>query len=133
MSNSNHDEAGQVAELSAKLRARIIELARAAGRDGLTISEAAQEIPDHKNTSVSPRFSELVARGGLVRVLTGRGKPSKRAPWGIARYMTRLDPQTKRHVIIHWLPGFAPSLLIHEMRKKPAQRLTRAVTARRFK
>jgi hypothetical protein len=113
--STSHESAEASINLAANLRARIIALAELAGGDGLTISEAAEEICDHKNTSVSPRFSELVASGRLVRVLEGRGKPTKRSPAGVPRYTTRFDKQTKRNVTIHWLPGFQPGV------KRPSQ------------
>jgi hypothetical protein len=104
--STSHESAEAVGNLAAKLRSRILALARLAGPRGITISEAAEQIPEHKNTSVSPRFSELVARGALVRSLKGYGKPTKRSPAGVPQYETRFDPRTERNVIIHWLPGF---------------------------
>ncbi len=95
-------------ELASRLRARILALARAAGQRGITIGEAEQQIPEHKNASVSPRFAELVARGELIRLLVGYGKPTKRFPGGVPRYLARLDTETKRCVIIHFAPGFEP-------------------------
>ncbi len=123
-------------DLAAKLRARLRTLARYAGRDGITIAEAIARITDHKPTSVSPRFSELVKRGELVRVLTGRGKPTKRSPEGVARYATRLDAQTRKRVIIHWLPEFAPTAkndVLRCMMLKPPRRAKREVKSRHRK
>lgn len=124
ISRTSVESARAVADLASELRGRIIALAQVSGHAGITISEASQQIPDHKNTSVSPRFSELVANGRLVRVLKGRGKPTKRSPGGIPHYTTRFDPQTGRNVIIHWLPEFAPlkkavqSVKVREMKRR---------------
>lgn len=93
-------------ELATHLRERILDLARRAGRYGLTINEAESEIGDHKGHSVSPRFSELVRRGALVRVPVDHGCPTKRC--GGFRFMTRYDEETGRNVTVHWLPEFAP-------------------------
>lgn len=90
-------------ELATRLRERILDLARKAGRNGLTINEAERQIGDHKGHSVSPRFSELVRRGSLVRVLVDHGEPTKRCR--ISRY----DDETGRNVTVHWVPEFAPS------------------------
>src|SRR5438034_81723 len=53
-------------QLASRLRERILDLARKAGRKGLTINEAERQIGDHKGHSVSPRFSELLKRATLV-------------------------------------------------------------------
>ncbi len=106
---SSHDSAAQLGELAAKLRTKIVALARAVGAQGLTANEAERAIPEHKGHCVSPRFAELVERGDLVRVLTGYGKPTKRFPGGVPRYVTHFDRETRRDVILHWLPEFAPS------------------------
>jgi hypothetical protein len=103
------DSPAQSSNLAAKLRARIVALARAAGQDGISISETEQQIPEHKTQSVSPRFAELVNRRALVRVLIGHGKPTTRFSGGVPLYVTRLDTETRRNVIVHWLPEFAPS------------------------
>jgi hypothetical protein len=111
----------ETAHLAAKLRARILTLARRAGHAGLTISEAAGLIPEHKNTSVSPRFSELVEDGALVRVLTGHSRS------GAPRYAGRLDEQTGKYVRIHWARGFEP-VTIKALKK--ARHLTHCVKIR---
>jgi len=90
-------------KLAAKLRSRIIALAREAGYEGITINEAERGIAEHKNHSVSPRFAELVRKGLLVRVIIGQ------SPKGRPIYQTRWDPYTQRDVCLHWLPEFAPS------------------------
>ena len=90
-------------ELAAKLRSRIITLAREAGHEGVTINEAERSIAEHKGHSVSPRFAELVRRGVLVRVMIGQ------SPKGRPIYQTRWDPYTQRDVYLHWLPEFAPT------------------------
>jgi hypothetical protein len=95
--------------LARGLRAQIVRLALAAGPRGLTINEAGWQIRNHKNNSVSPRFSELVKRGALVRVLVGYGRRTKRFPKGIPRYITRYDEETRRNVNVHWVPKFAPA------------------------
>ena len=94
--------------LAERLCHRILELARSAGEGGITINEAEKLIPDHKSSAVSPRFSELVRRGRLIRVLIGYSPPTKRFPRGVARYVGRYDEETRRGVTIHWLPEFAP-------------------------
>lgn len=99
----------QSAEVSSNLRQRILELAGQAGCDGITISEAERKIDDHKGHSISPRFSELVRKGALVRCLTGRGKPTRSSPLGVPCFITRYDQETRRHVTVHWLPEFAPA------------------------
>jgi hypothetical protein len=108
--DSCHQSAKAIKERAGKLRARIIGLARAAGRNGVTISEVEQQIPEHKSQSVSPRFAELVSSGDLVRVLVGYSKPTKRSPGGIRSYLSRFDTQTKKNVTLHWSPKFAPSV-----------------------
>ncbi|MGA8150897.1 MAG: hypothetical protein WB952_08105 [Terriglobales bacterium] len=108
--STSHESARAVKELAAKLRARIVALASAAGQSGITISEAEDAIPEHKNASVSPRFAELVRRGYLVRVLRDDGKP-----------MTRFDTETKRSVIVHWLPEFAPFAPKKEQQELPLE------------
>ena len=106
---SNADNANKSGDLAARLRRRIIDLARKAGRVGLTINEAEEEIDDHKGHSVSPRFAELVNRGLLIRVLIRDGKPTKRFPNGALRHVKRYDERTRRNVTVHWAPEFAPS------------------------
>jgi hypothetical protein len=105
---SSHESAGKIDNLAAKLRARVLTIASEAREHGVTISEASAAIPEHRAHSISPRFAELVESGHLVRVLVGHGKPTKRFPCGVPRYMTRWDEQTKRNVIIHWVPEFTP-------------------------
>lgn len=109
--STSHEAAQAVGNVAAKLRTRIQVLARAAGSAGITINEAAQQIPEHRATSISPRFAELVARGALIRVLRGNGRPTKRSPGGVPRYATRLDMQTKKNAIVHWLPDFVPTTI----------------------
>ncbi|MGD0791816.1 MAG: hypothetical protein ABR920_08605 [Terriglobales bacterium] len=106
---TSHESAAALGALAGKLRARVVQLARAVGRHGITLSEAAAAIPEHKPASITPRFIELIERGQLVRVRVGTGKPTKRFPAGQPRYMTRFDEQTKRNVLIHWVPEFGPS------------------------
>ena len=120
-SKSNHlstsaESINKSERLASRLRVRIIELVRKAGKDGLTINEAERQIDDHKGQSISPRFAELVRQGVLVRVLTGRDKPTKRSPNGVTRYRTRFDDETQRNVTVHWVPEFAPS---PEQKKAP--------------
>jgi hypothetical protein len=111
---TSQESAVASAGLARNLRDRIKLLARRAGGRGITLSEAAEAIPDHKLTSITPRFSELVERGQLVRVRVGYGKPTKRYPRGQCRYTTRFDEQTRRNVIVHWAPEFAPPSPIQE-------------------
>jgi hypothetical protein len=106
---TSHAPAAAVGALAARLCARVLAMAGEAREHGVTISEASAAIPEHRAHSISPRFAELVERGHLVRVLVGHGKSTKRLPGGIPRYATRWDEQTKRNVIIHWLPLFAPT------------------------
>jgi hypothetical protein len=106
---TSHASAAVVGALAARLRARVLAIAGEAREIGITINETSAAIPEHRAHSVSPRFAELVERGHLVRVLVGHGKSTKRFPCGIPRYATRWDEQTKRNVIVHWLPEFAPS------------------------
>jgi hypothetical protein len=106
---TSYASAAAVGALAARLRARVLTIAHEARERGITINEASAAIPEHRAHSVSPRFAELVERGHLVRVLVGHGKNTKRFPCGIPRYMTRWDEQTKRDVIVHWLPEFAPT------------------------
>jgi hypothetical protein len=94
-------------ELSTRLRERILDLARKAGRNGLTINEAERQIGDHKGHSVSPRFSELVRQGALVRVPVDHGRPTKHC--GVSRWVTRYDEETGRSVTLHWIPACAPA------------------------
>lgn len=105
---TSYESAATLGELAGKLRARIVQLARAAGRHGVTLSEAAAAIPEHKPASITPRFIELIERAQLVRVRVGTGKPTKRFPAGRPRYVTRFDEQTKRNVLVHWVPEVAP-------------------------
>jgi hypothetical protein len=105
---TSHASAAAVGALAARLRARVLAIAGEAREHGVTISEVSAAIPEHRAHSISPRFAELVERGHLVRVLVRRGKSTKRFPGGVPRYTTRWDEQTKRNVIIHWLPEFAP-------------------------
>lgn len=102
--STSHQSADAVGKLAAKLRARILVLAHDAGAFGLTISEAAQRISEHKPWSISPRFAELLRSGALVRHCVGV-KPS-----GRPRYATRFDPLTKKNVLVHWLPKFVADL-----------------------
>ena len=94
-------------ELATRLRERIIDLARNAGRNGLTINEAERQIGDHKGHSVSPRFSELVRQGALVRVPVDHGLPTK--PRRGSRFVTRYDEETGRSVNVHWISEYAPT------------------------
>ena len=105
---TNSESMKQSEELALRLRERILVLARTAGHKGLTINEAERQIEDHKGHSISPRFSELVREGSLVRVLVGHGKATKRFPRGVRRYVTRFDDDTRRNVTVHWTREFAP-------------------------
>src|SRR5580765_3340359 len=96
------DSLNKSEELATHLRERILDLARKAGRNGLTINEAERQIGDHKGHSVSPRFSELVRQGALVRVLVDPGQRTKRP-----RCVTRYDEETARDVNVHWIPEYA--------------------------
>jgi hypothetical protein len=96
-------------QLATRLRERIVDLTRKAGRNGLTINEAERLIEDHKSQSVSPRFAELLKLGALVRIPIEPGRPTKCHPRGTPRYVTRHDNQTARKVNLHWLPEFAPA------------------------
>lgn len=98
-------------ELAERLSDRILGLAREAGTEGLTIHEAEHRISDHRARGISPRFSELVRRRKLVRIITGYGPPTYRFPQGIPRYLTRYDEETHRSVVVHWLPEFAPTTI----------------------
>ena len=95
-------------ELAGRLGGRILDLARRARGEGLTINEAERQIEDHKGHSISPRFSQLVRTGALVRVFIGYGQPTRSSPQGVRRYVTRHDEETGRHVVVHWLAEFAP-------------------------
>jgi hypothetical protein len=106
---SSTESANKSEELAARLRRRIIDLARRSGKVGLSINEAEEQIDDHKGHSVSPRFAGLVKQGVLVRLLIGRGKPTRRFPNGVPRYVTRYDQKTRRNVNVHWVPEFAPA------------------------
>jgi hypothetical protein len=106
---SSGESAIKSEQLAGRLRSRIIDLARKAGRKGLTINEAERQIEDHKGHSVSPRFAELVKQGSLVRVLIDRGKPTRRFLAGVPRYVKRHDEMTQRDVTVHWVPEFAPA------------------------
>lgn len=100
--HTSHESAHQIDELVEKLHAHILVLVKRAGPLGLTINEAERAITEHKNHSVSPRFSTLVEKGLLARKIIGfsaRGRP---------RYQKRYDPNTRRNVIVHWLPEFLP-------------------------
>jgi hypothetical protein len=81
---------------------------RRAQGQGLTINQAERSIENHKGHSISPRFAELVRLGLLVRIITGRAQPTTRFPQGALRYWTRYDKETRRNVIVHWTPEFAP-------------------------
>jgi len=94
-------------ELATRLRERILDLVRKAGRRGLTINEAERQLADHKGHSVSPRFSEILRQGVLVRVLVDHGRPIKRR--GGSRFMTRYDEETSRNVNLHWTPEYVPA------------------------
>jgi len=102
------------------LRARILVLTRRARHNGLTINEGERLIGDHKARSVSTRFSELVKRGDIVRVFIGYGRPTRRYPKGVPRYMTRYDDETRRNVVIHWVPEFAPRTVADDHKTKAA-------------
>ena len=103
MTVRNSESTTQVGELAAKLRAQIIDLSRQAGAEGITSNEAERLIPVHKNNSISPRFAELIKRGGLVRVLLGYTEKKR------AVYAKRFDPVTRRHVVVNFLREFAPT------------------------
>jgi hypothetical protein len=106
---SSVESANKSEQLAERLRGRILDLVRKAGTDGLTINEAERQIEDHKGHSVSPRFSELFKQGALVRILLGRGTPTRRFPLGSPRYFTRYDEETRRNVTVHWAPEFTPA------------------------
>jgi hypothetical protein len=107
--DTSAESARKSGRLATRLRDRIVNLARKAGAQGLTINDAERTISDHKSQSVSPRFAELVARGALVRVPIEPGRPTKRFPFGMPRCVRRYDEQTRRKVIVHWAPEFAPA------------------------
>jgi hypothetical protein len=115
---TSHRSAATSAEVSGKLRARIVRLARAAGSKGISLSETVLAIPDHKLSSITPRFVELVEMGQLVRVRMGVGKPTKRYPAGRPQFLTRFDEQTKRNVLVQWVPEFAPSAIEARRRER---------------
>jgi hypothetical protein len=106
-------------QTAARLRQQILGLARNAQGRGLTINEAALLIDDHKGHSVSPRFAELVRLGLLVRIVIARGMKTLRFPQGAQRYWTRYDEETRRNVIVHWVPEFAPVAIDADEQKKP--------------
>ncbi len=116
--DSSAESANKSQDLAVRLRRRIIDLARKAGKVGLTINQAEEQIDDHKVSSVSPRFSELVNRGALVRVVIGRDEPTKQFPNGAPRHFKRYDETTHRNVIVHWTPEFAPSPEENELSDK---------------
>jgi hypothetical protein len=95
-------------QTAVQLRQQILEFARRAQGQGLTINQAERLIENHKGHSISPRFAELVRLGRLVRIITGRSEPTTRFPQGAPRYWTRYDEETRRNVIVHWVPEFAP-------------------------
>lgn len=115
---TSHEAAASSVDLARKLRDRILQLAKAAAWTGITIAEGAEAIPERRASSITPRFSELVERGQLVRTFVGMGKPTKRFPAGRPLYETRLDEQTRKRVLLHWLPEFAPSPEYNELRDK---------------
>jgi len=47
------EAAASSVELAKKLRDRILRLARAAARRGITIAEGVEAIPDHKSSSIT--------------------------------------------------------------------------------
>ena len=117
---SSHEAAAASEELADRLCDRVIEVARAAGWRGITLSEAAELIPEHKATSITPRFKELLGRGQLVRVRVGTGEPTSRFLNGRPRYVTRFDEQTRRNVLVHWAPEFEPKAMDSDQEKQPA-------------
>lgn len=104
---------------AARLRQQILEFARGAQDQGLTINQAEHLIENHKGHSISPRFAELVRLRLLVRIITGRTRPTARFPQGAPIYWTRYDEETRRNVIVHWLPEFAPVAIQVDREKKP--------------
>lgn len=104
---------------AARLRQQILEFARSSQAQGITINEAERMIDDHKGHSVSPRFAELVRLGLLVRVVIGRGAPTLRFPQGAPRFWTRYDEETRRNVIVHWVPEFETIATEEDAQKKP--------------
>ena len=106
-------------QTAARLREQILELAHAAQQEGITINEAERLIDDHKGHSISPRFAELVRLGLLVRVEIGRNLPTVKFPQGAPRYRTRYDAETRRNVIVHWSPEFAPAATEAEEESSP--------------
>jgi hypothetical protein len=104
--NTSIDSLKKSEHLATRLRGRILDLARKAGREGLTINEAEDQIEDYKGRSISPRFSELVRKGDLVRIPFDDDQPTRHP--GVVRYMTRYDGETRRNVTVHWVPEFAP-------------------------
>jgi hypothetical protein len=93
-------------QLAARLCDRILELARRAGLRGITANEAEREIDDHKMTSVSPRFSELVKQRKLVRLFLGYRRHGSHSS---KRYFSRFDEDTRRKVTVYWASEFAVS------------------------
>lgn len=102
------ESAKESQQTASRLRHQILEIARRAQGQGLTINQAERLIEDHKGHSVSPRFAELVRLGLLVRIVIGRALPTMRFPQGALRYWTRYDEETRRNVVVHWVPEFAP-------------------------
>jgi|ERR1035441_78840 hypothetical protein len=112
------ESAKESQQTAARLRQQILEFACNAQAQGITINDAERLIEDHKGHSVSPRFAELVRLGRLVRIVTGRGATTVRFPQGAPRYRTRYDEETRRNVIVHWLPEFAPMAIEADQEKK---------------
>ena len=106
--HSSHEAAEAVEQLAGKLRARIVPLVRATGTAGATQSEIAAQMAEYKQSSITPRFIELIERKLIVRVLVGFGKRTRRYPNGVPRYITRFDPVTKHNVTLYWFPGYEP-------------------------
>ena len=106
--HTSHAAATAFVEQAATVDARIVQLARVAGRIGITQSDAVEAMPEYKPGSITPRFVRLVRRGALIRVRIGTSKPTKHFPCGRPLYQTRVDSTTGQKVLLHWAPQFAP-------------------------
>jgi hypothetical protein len=111
--SSSHESSERFEESggAANARDRIVPLVRASEHAGIFQRAVADQLPEFRSHSITPRFVELEKLDLIARVQTGVGKPTRMFPEGKPRYAQTIDPQTGCPVCLYWTPEFLPTVV----------------------